>query len=76
VYFGLLTPLVFIFNGVLDLRTVPDEVNGLPLATFVYASFTEGSYPQILRARLVPPFATELLISQKTAPAFRKWMQR
>ncbi|WP_128543311.1 LytTR family DNA-binding domain-containing protein [Larkinella soli] len=29
-----------------------------------------------IRLRLVAPVTTELLISQKTAPAFRKWMQR
>lgn len=50
---GLLTPLVFVLNGVLDTHTTPEQVDGLPLATFVYRAFTQGSYPQILRANWI-----------------------
>ncbi|MBD0255251.1 MAG: DUF418 domain-containing protein, partial [Cytophagales bacterium] len=64
---GLLTPLVFIGNGVLDLHTTPGQVDGLPLAAFVYGSFTAGSYPQILRANwLIDPlrnFAQDMPIA-------------
>ncbi|MDJ1498485.1 LytTR family DNA-binding domain-containing protein [Cytophagaceae bacterium DM2B3-1] len=38
-------------------------------------SFQSMEYGKI-KLHLVPPFTTELTISQKTAPAFRKWMQR
>ena len=38
-------------------------------------SYQSAEYGK-LKLRLVPPLGSELLISQKTAPAFRKWMQR
>ncbi|MBD0255252.1 MAG: LytTR family transcriptional regulator [Cytophagales bacterium] len=38
-------------------------------------SYESAEYGKI-KLRLVPPLSSELLISQKTAPAFRKWMQR
>jgi two-component system LytT family response regulator len=38
-------------------------------------SYQSAEYGK-LKLRLVPPLGAELLISQKTAPAFRKWMQR
>jgi uncharacterized protein len=50
---GILTPLVFILNGVLAIETSPGQVDGLPLAAFVFQTFTQGSYPQILRANWI-----------------------
>lgn len=41
-------------------------------ACYSYQSVEHGK----IMLKLVPPFTTELLISQKTAPSFRKWMQR
>ncbi|WP_128543796.1 LytTR family DNA-binding domain-containing protein [Larkinella soli] len=41
-------------------------------ACYSYQSLDYGK----IRLVLVPPFGTELTISQKTAPAFRKWMER
>ncbi|WP_128543798.1 DUF418 domain-containing protein [Larkinella soli] len=48
-----LTPLVFILNGVLPLRTAPETIDEMPLPAFVFQSFTEGSYPRILRANWI-----------------------
>ncbi|MDJ1467483.1 DUF418 domain-containing protein [Xanthocytophaga flava] len=48
-----LTPLLFLLNGILPVHTTPDTIDGMPLSAFVYKSFTEGSYPQILRANWI-----------------------
>jgi uncharacterized protein len=53
IFIGFLTPLVFILNEVVGIRTNPDQVDGLPLQTFIYTSFIQGSYPQILRANWI-----------------------
>lgn len=56
-FIGVLTPLVFLVNAAFPIRTNPEHVDGLPLATYLYQTFTQGSYPQILRANwLIDPF--------------------
>lgn len=53
VFIGLLTPSVFILNEVIGIHTNPEQVDGIPLLTFIHTSFVQGSYPQILRANWI-----------------------
>lgn len=66
-FIGFITPLTFLLHSLLGIHTNPTYVNGLPLATYLYTTFTNGSYPQILQANwLIDPwhnFAQDMPIS-------------
>ncbi|MFD2569276.1 DUF418 domain-containing protein [Spirosoma soli] len=52
-FIGFLTPVTYILRDAIGIHTNPDQVDGMPLATYVFNAFTTGSYPQILRANWI-----------------------
>ncbi|MGM9511695.1 DUF418 domain-containing protein [Larkinella sp. GY13] len=52
-FIGFLTPVTYILNEAIGKHTNPDQVDGMPLTTYIFTAFTTGSYPQILRANWI-----------------------